>query len=385
MTISNDHHFVPAWYQRTFLPEGKGEFLVLDKSPVKQVLCADGVSRKVTRVREVFKCGSDKLFQVAGLYSVQLAGVRVDAMERLIFGHLDNIGARASSMLRSWPQSGGFAFRNHEEIPNHYGHPSERMQDLLLFMNGQRERTPRGIAQMKQFLAMQGQIGSHNNLIMTQFLRRRQLNCTVWAEGMWELFSAKNSQTKFLLSDDPVSLYNCDCYPVSPACTFPNDPHPFWRGTRMIYPLSPTVLLVITHNEHADDPRRSKARENRRNARSHDQAILSYTDIINERELSEEQVHQVNHVLKARATRYVASVSLEDLYPEKAIGVPRWCEIDRIFYTRHKSFRTQSTLMVRYNDGSLMHSNAFGERDYVPGWFVKEQEAKSNSKSKSTK
>ena len=25
MTISNDHHFVPAWYQRDFLPDGKGE------------------------------------------------------------------------------------------------------------------------------------------------------------------------------------------------------------------------------------------------------------------------------------------------------------------------------------------------------------------------
>jgi hypothetical protein len=32
--------------------------------------------------------------------------------------------------------------------------------------------------------------------------------------------------------------------------------------------------------------------------------------------------------------------------------------------------------MVKYKDGSLMHSNAFGERDRVPGWFVKQQEAK---------
>jgi len=295
--------------------------------------------------------------------------------------NLDNIGARASAMLRSWPQSGGFGFRGHDQIPSYYGHPSER-QDLLLFLNAQRERTPRGIAQIKQFLAKRGRIGPPNNLIMMYFQRRRQLNCTVWAEGMWEIFSAKESQTKFLLSDDPVTLYNCDCYPASQACTFPNDPDPFWCGTRMLYPLSPTSLLVITHNEHADDPRRSKARANRRNARSHDQAILSYTDIINERELSEEQVHQVNFVLKARATRYVASNSREDLYPERATGVPRWCDIDRIFYTRFKSFRTKSTLMVSYEDGSLMHSNAFGERDHVPGWFVRQQEAKKSKQPK---
>ena len=37
-------------------------------------------------------------------------------------------------------------------------------------------------------------------------------------------------------------------------------------------------------------------------------------------------------------------------------------------------------MMIGYKDGSLMHSNAFGERDYVPGWFVKEQEAKRRSK-----
>ena len=95
------------------------------------------------------------------------------------------------------------------------------MQDLLLFMNAQRERTPRGIAQIKTFPTKQGRIGPNNNLIMANFQRRKQLNCTVWAEGMWEMFSAKNCQTKFLLSDDPVTLYNCDCYPASPACTFP--------------------------------------------------------------------------------------------------------------------------------------------------------------------
>jgi hypothetical protein len=82
MTISNDHHFVPAWYQRAFLPDGKGEFFALDKEPVTRVRCPDGAVRKVTNVRDVFKCGSDRLFQVPGLYSVQMAGVRVDAMER---------------------------------------------------------------------------------------------------------------------------------------------------------------------------------------------------------------------------------------------------------------------------------------------------------------
>jgi hypothetical protein len=70
MTVSNDHHFVPAWYQRAFLPDGKGEFFVLDKRPKLKVTCPDGTLRPVKRVRDVFKRGSDKLFQVAGLYSI---------------------------------------------------------------------------------------------------------------------------------------------------------------------------------------------------------------------------------------------------------------------------------------------------------------------------
>ena len=77
---------------------------------------------------------------------------------------------------------------------------------------------------------------------------------------------------------------------------------------------------MITHNEHADDPKRSKASTNRRNARSHDKTIMSYTDIINERMLSTGQVNQVNYVIKARATRYAAGK--DDLFPEKMIGTP---------------------------------------------------------------
>ncbi len=124
----------------------------------------------------------------------------------------------------------------------------------------------------------------------------------------------------FLSFHGSVSLYNCDCYPASAQFTFPHDPDAFWQGTRVLYPLSPDCLLVITHNEHADDPKRSKASTNRRNARSHDKTIMSYTDIINERMLSTGQVNQVNYVIKARATRYAAGK--DDLFPEKMIGTP---------------------------------------------------------------
>jgi hypothetical protein len=207
-------------------------------------------------------------------------------------------------------------------------------------------------------------------------MRRRQINCTVWAEGLWEIFSAKNASLGFILSDDPVVIYNCDCYPESVVCQYPHDPDPFWRGSRVIFPLSHDSVLVISHVEHVDDPSRQKARRPRRNARSYDQTMISCTEIINERELPDEDVAKINYVIKARATRYIASSREELLYPETVVGKLRWCEIDKIFYGESPSFHGQTEIMVRYKDDTIMHTNAFGERDYVPGWFVRRQEQK---------
>ena len=156
--------------------------------------------------------------------------------------------------------------------------------------------------------------------------------------------------------------------------TYPYDPNPFWRGSRVIYPLSSEAILVLTHVEHADDPSRQKAKRPRRNARSHDHVLLSYTDVVNERELSDEEVITINYAIKMRAARWIASISQDHLYPERMLAPARWCEIDKLFYNEFSSFRSQSEIMVKYKDGTIMHSNAFGERDVVPGWFVRQQE-----------
>src|SRR6266478_5493331 len=89
-------------------------------------------------------------------------------------------------------------------------HPSERMGELIEFMDAQKARTPKGIDQIKHFLARKGRLVSNNTAIMGFLMQRRKVNCTVWAEAVWEIFSAKKSAVKFLLSDDPVLIYNCD-------------------------------------------------------------------------------------------------------------------------------------------------------------------------------
>ncbi len=262
-------------------------------------------------------------------------------------------------------------------IPEFLGNPGHRMHDLVEFMNAQTARTPRGIAQIKLDLARRGQIGAHNNVIMRYLQQRRPPRIALyWRKEVWEIFSARNSAIKFILSDDPVVIYNCDCYPETDMCRFPRTPHPFWRGSRVIYPLSPEAVLVISHVEHADDPSRTKARRDRRNARSNDDVLINFSDIQNYREFDEIAVSKINYVIKIRSVRYIASIHESHLFPEQLVNMPRWCDIDQLFYSEHGSSRGSTEMMVSYRDGTILHSNAFGERDVVPGWFVRQQEAR---------
>lgn len=373
---SNYHHYVPLWYQRRFLPTEGGEFSVFDKNPVTGLFCPDGVVRS-QKPREVFRHGPRKLFRQEGFYSVALRGVPDDAIERLIYGPIDNSGARANHLFNSWPESHGILGAEvAAQIPMRFGHPSERMADLVEYLNAQKMRTPRGIDQIKAELARAGAIGAGKNLEMGLLMSRRQGNCTVWAECFWEIFSIEDGETRFLLSDDPVVLYNMDCYPGSPNCRYPNDPHPFWRGTRVIHPLSQNRLLVLSHIEHVDEPSRKKACRNRIHARSHDQVMITYTDIQSDRKLSSNAVATVNFVVKVRAIRYVASTNPDDLYPERIVRRPKWADIDALFHQPYPTHLSKSETYIKYKDDSILFTDAHGRRDFVPGWFVKQSEKK---------
>ena len=328
--MSSNHHYVPQWYQRLFLAAGEGELYVLNKSPENHKWCSDGKRRSI-KPKSVFKCGAKKLFSVKDLYSVQLMGVNSDTIERLFFGRIDDSGARAVSTFASWPKANGYIFYENDEFTDAVGDPNLHMQNLLEFMDTQKSRTPRGIALIKKAIVnTDARFLSQNNVIGV-LMRLRAIRCTVWSESYWEIFSVKDPNQSFLLSDDPVTLYNCDCFPASEYCQFPNDPNIFWRGTRVLYPLSPTKLLVLTHKEHAESPLRTKARRPRIHARAFDKALMSWLEVRNERELSREEVDQINFVIKARAKRFVASASEADLFPERRRWAWRWPEIDSIF------------------------------------------------------
>lgn len=358
--VSVDHHYVPQWYQRNFLPNGKGEFFVFDKAPITKILCPDKKWRSIDNSRVIRRSGTQELFQREHLYALNLPFVSSDFLEKHLFGAIDDTGAIANRVLLNWPIT--IPMPKGDEYPFEYGDPNDRLMELLEFINAQKMRTPRGLDNIKEKLTKAGAPKDDNNIAMAWFNENKSRLCTVWAEAHWEVFGIdENSTTSFLLSDDPVTLYNMDSFPASAHCRYPNDPDPFWRGTRVLFPLSSKKLLVLSHKEHIDDPSRAKARKLRRNAREYDQTIFSFTWVSHRKMLSTDEVTEVNRILKLRAVRFVAAYDHDILYPEKIKSERKWSDLDSLFQPEYPSSHTSSEVHFGFADGRSRAFNAFGE------------------------
>lgn len=366
--LSRGHHFVPEWYQRLFLPGHKGNLIVLDKAPVGHHTTADGRVRTYA-TKEILSKGPGVFLRVPGLYMLEFFGEETDVIERVLFGGIDRKGARAAKIFAQWPSD--IRLGSFPDIPEGWGDPGERMCDLIEYMDAQKVRTPKALDFFKQEIASSALSTNKNGLLLTM-QQWRQFYATMFSEALWEIVTPAPDAGRFIFSDDPVTFYNCDRYPGTAACSYPNDPHIFELGTRVLFPLGPDACLILTHVDHAKKPLRSRARRMRRNARSYDQTLMSFLDIHRERQLCREAVASINFVIKRRAVRYVASSVEEDLFPERVIGEPRWCTIDSVL--QHEGsphlLSVQETV-IKYRDETVVFSNPYGERQVVPGWFVK--------------
>jgi hypothetical protein len=370
-SCTRNNHFVPVWYQKGFLAAGEGELFVFDKESSRPISLPDGTTKKVQR-RSISRRGPYKFLRNFDLYTTRYLGQINDEIERRLFGQIDDRGARAVALFKNWPETKTWDF--YDKIPRSYGDPNLKLTALIEYVDAQKIRTPKGLAFLKFIAAKSGLIAQQNQL-MTLMQNWRQFFCTLLAEGFWEIVGAHQSQTKFIFSDDPATVYNCDHYPASQMCQFPLDPHIFERGTRIIFPLDRDNCLLISHIEHSKEPKRSKARLHRRNARAYDRTIISFLDVHRSRELTSVEVATINYVIKRRAVRYTAAGSEGDLNPESQIGDPSWCNIDAIF--QHDGFPRKlagGEMMIKYEDESILSSNEYGEHSLVPGWFVRQRQ-----------
>jgi hypothetical protein len=339
---SRDHHYVPIWYQKGFLAEGKTAFKVLDLNP-DVFRDQAGVIRG--RSRLILDKGPAAWFFEKDLYTIRMFGKEDDVIERMLFGGIDTKGKAALEDL----------------LAEDYNRMHHSYQDAFEFLDALRLRTPKGLNFVRKVTRTSNQ---QDLMIWMQKLRR--MHCLMWMEGAREIFSAKDSSAKFIFTDHPVTYFNRHVPPGDPKIPRGLDPPLEWRGTQTLFPLDKEHLLVLTHREwgRAKLSSRMYARMDRTNARLFDKStVVSYHDVERNRTLSANEVIEVNYILKARAKRYIAAREEDELFPERHLKTTAWNKLGEflmppsIACVPHVGFTS-----IGFKDGSYHFQDEFGRK-----------------------
>jgi hypothetical protein len=262
-------------------------------------------------------------------------------MERMFFGDVDRLGMASVTDMAEFAGigtlSGPDAFRN---LPAYMGAQRFRTprgldevkiiasrEDLSpigeVYVSTRRYRLPRELYEMR---ARQASLAPDDpNNVLAALTGIFQSYSTMWMEGVWEIVRARQSKTKFIVTDNPVTFYCRSMFPSEWA--YPNDCNLKQIGTRTIFALGLDSCLILTHLQLARHPKATPT-EYRANARYYDYTVKHLGDIQFGRELEEDEVVRINYILKKRATRYIAAAEKEWLYPERHASTTNWAELD---------------------------------------------------------
>jgi hypothetical protein len=346
---SQVHHYVPQWYQKRFLPEGQSILFYLDLKPEKVVNGSVRYTKKALRRMSPSRC-----FCVDDLYSMRFGKKTTDAMERILFGKVDGRGASAIDFFRAYDD-----YRDGIH---------EAFQSLVYYIGAQRFRTPRGLDWIKRHIS----VPDHTRSLMVMG-NLFDAYSAMWMEGVWEIVHASHASAKFIISDEPVTFFNRKVFPGEAAYSGGDD---FPKiGTRTIFPLSPDSCVIVTHLQLVRNPRH-KPLVTRENARMFGQTIFKLTEIQFGRELSDEEVLRINHIMKQCATKFIASADKEMLYPEKHLLKPEWAKLDDDWFLFPNPWKVSFTtgLMMGFNDESAFGVDEYGRKPIDPRYEEKRRQ-----------
>jgi hypothetical protein len=344
------NHYVPEWYQRRFLPHGVSRFFYLDLKPD---IVKTGPGRSYTR-NSLLRWGPASCFYQDDLYTVKLGTWTTDAVEHRFFGPIDDRGKSAIQFFADYMVS--------DET-----HPA--FEHIMPYMDAQRLRTPRGLDWLKRVAK-----ASDQNRILRIMRNVFQMHATMWTEGVWEIVRADNSETKFLLTDQPVTFYNPRVFPASPKIPYPFDAELEQIGTRTIFPLSLNRCLIITHLQLVRNPWINPSRV-RVNARSYQTAMFDLQQIQTDRQLTSNEVTTINFIMKKRAARYIASAEEDWLYPERRLSTTHWSKLDDDWFLLPNLYKVpfSSGIVAGWDDGSSWASDEYGRKRSDPDYQNKKQ------------
>ncbi|MDR0533639.1 MAG: DUF4238 domain-containing protein [Verrucomicrobiales bacterium] len=343
-----NHHYVPKWYQKKFMLPGTHDFFYLSLKPE---IFSD--PRGITHSKKVMKkLGSNMCFAQEDLYTTTISGIETTDIEKYFFGEIDSKGSSATKQLEN------------------FSHPptisGTSLTDFLRYMSTQKLRTPKGLA----FLS--DQIGSTDkNRILQAMVNLRELHCAIWTECVWLIADASLSDTKFIISDHPVTIYNRECGPRSQWCRGSNDPEIWLQGSHTIFPLSINKILILTNLSWVRNPYQSALKE-RPNSQPFRHTIFRLLDIQILRHLKEEEVRQINFVIKSRAYRYIAAGKEEWLYPEKYVSKSDWNTFGHgyLFMPDPRPIHTGGELLWGYTDGRSGAMDEYGRLPFDPNFSI---------------
>ncbi len=345
MSKTRDNHYVPQWYQKGFLKNDSNNLCYLDLYPDKEEL-PDG---RIITFNDRNNWPASRCFYQTDLYTTFFGNYINDDIEKLLFGKIDDSGARAIRAFIDVDMSGW-----HENFFNFFS-----------YIDTQKLRTPKGLDWIRQQYPNLSQLE-----LMVEMQSLRNLHCTLWAEGVREIVSAENSDIKFIISDHPVTIYNYAYPPDSKLCNYPNDPSITLKASQTIFPLDRDHCLILTNLEYAKAPDSVDPTEKRTHAKFMRQSMVRTDKYIRSRQLSRDQIAAINITLKSRAKRYIASTEEEWLYPENLCS-SKWHELKNILLPpKEELHHFGGDIYVGYKDGSTYHQDAYG-REYPENEHLK--------------
>lgn len=309
--------------------------------------------KKYTR-KSILRWGPPSCFYEDNLYTTRFLDWESTEIEEKFFGEIDSNGQKAV------------------EYFSDFEHPSvdhEAFNTFLPFMSVQRIRTPKGLAYLSQFTR-----SSSKNQLLMDMQQFQNMHCALWAECVWGIVDATNSKTKFIISDNPVTVYNQACFPGSTWCRGSNDPGIWLNGTHTIYPLSFEKALLLTNLSWARNPYGNPLKE-RPHSTLFRPAMFKFTGIQTGRMLSEEDVITINYILKSRAIRYIAATTEEWLYPEKASKKLRWDKIGKshTLMPDPRSMTFSSEIIIGYDNKRSDFFDEYGRKPWHRDYNDKER------------
>lgn len=338
-----NHHYVPQWYQKRFLEPSASQNVLHYLNLRPRVLRdAHGRQRELPsrRRRPLGKC-----FVEEDLYTLRLGRAKSTLIEQLLFGEIDR---RGSAAVDYWSS---------------FAHPSvdqAAFRWLLHYMSAQKLRTPKGLDWLSQTLGTR-----EANRVLKAMIELRTLYTAIWAECVWQIADASESDTKFIVTDHPVTVYNRALGPRNKVCRPPNDPDIRLHGSHTVFPLALDKVLILTNRSWARNPYRS-ATKLRPNPAFYRDTVFNFFDVQTHRMLSEDEVRQINFVLKSRAYRYIAAAREEWLYPERHVSKSDWNTYGNgyLFMPDPRNLHHGAQIVLEYASGATQAFDDFGRRPW---------------------